>query len=160
LETRIFRLGGTCLKEICYWAFNKAPHLLTLPITKTISPSVFNLLQNPVSPGVTYNSVHHISYITRFLTWNIVIDIKGTNVPTVLSSCDFWVRLSEKNVLAGITARSWVLLEVPPVEQMRKNFLTFYGTRKFSTALTRAFHLSPSWARPILFTPLQAISPS
>jgi hypothetical protein len=41
------------------------------------------------------------------------------------------------------------LLQKPPIMQPLKNFPTFYGTRKFITVLTRAFHWSLSWARSI-----------
>jgi hypothetical protein len=33
--------------------------------------------------------------------------------------------------------------------QLLKNFLAFYGTRKFITVFTRALHWSLSWARSI-----------
>jgi hypothetical protein len=40
-------------------------------------------------------------------------------------------------------------IEKPPVVQPLKNFLPFYGTRRFITVFTRALHWSLSWARPI-----------
>jgi hypothetical protein len=43
-----------------------------------------------------------------------------------------------------ITSWNSVLLEKPPVAQLLKNFLPFYGTRRFITVLTRALHWSPS----------------
>jgi hypothetical protein len=40
---------------------------------------------------------------------------------------------------------SWAPLEKLPIVQLLKNFPTFYGTRRFITALTRALHWSLSW---------------
>jgi hypothetical protein len=37
-------------------------------------------------------------------------------------------------------------LEKLPVAQLPKSFVTYYGTRKFITVFTRAFHWSLSWA--------------
>jgi hypothetical protein len=36
--------------------------------------------------------------------------------------------------------RSWALLEKPQIVQPLKNFPAFYGTRRFITVFTRAFH--------------------
>jgi hypothetical protein len=41
-----------------------------------------------------------------------------------------------------LTPCSKALLEKPPVAQLLKNFLIFYGTRTFITVFTRAFHWS------------------
>jgi hypothetical protein len=41
------------------------------------------------------------------------------------------------------------LLEKPPVAQLLKDFSKFYGTRRFITLFTIAFHWSISWARSI-----------
>jgi hypothetical protein len=59
-----------------------------------------------------------------------------------------------------MAAWSWALLERPLVVQLLKNFLAFYGTRRFITAFTIALHLYLSWARPIQSTLLHPISPS
>ena len=48
-----------------------------------------------------------------------------------------------------LTPRSRVLLEKLASLQLVKKFPAFYGTRRFLTALTRARHLSLSWASPI-----------
>jgi len=53
-----------------------------------------------------------------------------------------------------ITPRSGVLLQKLTVSQLVKKFPTFYGTRRFITALTRDRHLSLSWARSIQSMPL------
>ena len=45
-----------------------------------------------------------------------------------------------------------VLLEKLTGLQLVKKFPTFYGTRRFITALTSVHHLSLSWASPIQFT--------
>jgi hypothetical protein len=42
--------------------------------------------------------------------------------------------------------------------QLLKNFPSFYGTRRFITAFTRALHWSLSWARSIKSTPSHPIS--
>jgi hypothetical protein len=44
---------------------------------------------------------------------------------------------------------SWDLLEKPLAAQPLKNFLAFYGTRRFITVFTRALHRSLSWSRSI-----------
>jgi hypothetical protein len=49
------------------------------------------------------------------------------------------------------------LLEKPPIVQLLKNFLAFYGTRRFFTVLTRALHWSLSWARSIRSIPSHPI---
>jgi hypothetical protein len=43
-------------------------------------------------------------------------------------------------------SRSWALLEKSPIVQPLKNFLAFYGTRRFNTVFTRALHWSLSSA--------------
>jgi hypothetical protein len=48
-----------------------------------------------------------------------------------------------------ITIRSTGLPEKLTGSHLLKKFPAFYGTQKFITALTRARHLSPSWARSI-----------
>jgi hypothetical protein len=48
---------------------------------------------------------------------------------------------------------SWALLQKSPIVQLLKNFPAFYGTRRFITVFTRAFHWSLSWARSIQFIP-------
>ena len=48
---------------------------------------------------------------------------------------------------------SIVLLEKLRGSQLLKKFPTFYGTRRFITAVTSAFHMSMSWARSIQSTP-------
>jgi hypothetical protein len=47
-----------------------------------------------------------------------------------------------------LTLWNWALVERPPVVYPFDSFPAFYGTRRFITALTRALHLSLSWARP------------
>jgi hypothetical protein len=47
----------------------------------------------------------------------------------------------------------WALLERPPAVQSLGSFREFYGTWRIITAFTRALHIYPSWARPILSTP-------
>jgi hypothetical protein len=57
---------------------------------------------------------------------------------------------------------AWVLYKKPPVAQLLKNFLTFYGIRNFITVFTRVFHWSLPWARwiqSILFLHLNIILP-
>jgi len=54
-----------------------------------------------------------------------------------------------------LTPWSRVLLETFSGSQLVKKFPTFYGTRRFITAFTRACQLSLSWARSI-----QSMSPS
>jgi hypothetical protein len=49
--------------------------------------------------------------------------------------------------------RSWALLQKLPIVQPLKNFPTFYGTRRFITVSTRAFHWWLSWARSIQSIP-------
>jgi hypothetical protein len=49
-------------------------------------------------------------------------------------------------------------MEKPPVVQLLKNFPTFYGTRRFITAFTRALHWSLPWARSIWSIPSYPIS--
>jgi hypothetical protein len=51
-----------------------------------------------------------------------------------------------------------VTLDRPQVVQPFGSFLTFYGTRRFITEFTRAFHLCLSWTRPIQSTTLNPIS--
>jgi hypothetical protein len=53
---------------------------------------------------------------------------------------------------------SWALLEKPPIVQLLKNFLAFYGTRRFIAVLTRALHWSLSWVRSIQYTLFHRIS--
>jgi hypothetical protein len=53
---------------------------------------------------------------------------------------------------------SWSLLEKQPIVQLLKNFLAFYGTRKFITVFTRALHWSISWARSFQSIPSYLIS--
>jgi hypothetical protein len=48
------------------------------------------------------------------------------------------------NTVRAITAWSFVLLEMPPVAQLRKNFPKFCGTRRIITVFTRALHRSLS----------------
>jgi hypothetical protein len=43
----------------------------------------------------------------------------------------------------------WALLEKLPIVQLLKNFRAFYGTRRFITVFTRAFHWSLFWATSI-----------
>jgi len=57
-----------------------------------------------------------------------------------------------------LTPRSTVLLEKLTGLQLIKKSPTFYGTRRFITTVTRAHHLSLSWARWIQFMPLHPIS--
>jgi hypothetical protein len=55
--------------------------------------------------------------------------------------------------------RSWALFQKLPVVQPLKNFLAFYGTRRFITVLTRALHWSLPLARSIQSIPsLQILS--
>jgi hypothetical protein len=51
-----------------------------------------------------------------------------------------------------LTLCSWALLERLQVVQPFKNFLAFYGTRRFISRFTRSFYLSLSWDRPIQST--------
>ena len=51
-----------------------------------------------------------------------------------------------------LTPWSRVLLEKLTGLQLVKKFPSFYGTRRFVTALTSVRHLSLSWASPIQFT--------
>jgi hypothetical protein len=53
---------------------------------------------------------------------------------------------------------SWALLEKPPVVQLLKNLPAFYGTRRFMTVFTTAFHWSLHWARSIQSIPSHPIS--
>jgi hypothetical protein len=46
-----------------------------------------------------------------------------------------------------LTIWSWALPDNPPVGQILKNFLTFYGTRRFIIVFTGALHWSLSWVR-------------
>jgi hypothetical protein len=50
-------------------------------------------------------------------------------------------------------SRTWALLEEPPIVQPLKDFVAFYGTRRFNTVFTRALHWSLSWVISIQFTP-------
>jgi hypothetical protein len=54
---------------------------------------------------------------------------------------------------------SWssALLEKLPIVQPLENFPAFYGTRRFTTAFTRALHWSLSWARSIQSPPSHPI---
>jgi hypothetical protein len=52
-----------------------------------------------------------------------------------------------------LTPCNRVLLEKLTLSKLVKKFPTFYGTRMFITALTRAQHLSLSWARSIQSKP-------
>jgi hypothetical protein len=54
-----------------------------------------------------------------------------------------------------IITHSWscALLEKVPIVQPFKKFPAFYGTRRFITVFTRAFHWSLSWARSIQSIP-------
>jgi hypothetical protein len=53
---------------------------------------------------------------------------------------------------------SWALLQKPPIAHLFKNFLKFYGTRRFITVFTTALHWSLSWARWIQSIPPYTIS--
>jgi hypothetical protein len=55
-------------------------------------------------------------------------------------------------------SQSRALLEEPPIMQPLKNFPSFYGTRRFNTVFTRAFHWSLTWAISIESTPSHPIS--
>jgi hypothetical protein len=57
--------------------------------------------------------------------------------------------------LIPLTPWSLVLLEKPTVAQLLKNFLTFYGTRRFITVFTRARQRVPilSQMNPVHTTP-------
>jgi hypothetical protein len=54
--------------------------------------------------------------------------------------------------------QSWALLEKLPIVLPLKNFTAFYGTRRFITVFTRAFHWSLSWGSSIQSTPHHPIS--
>jgi hypothetical protein len=58
-----------------------------------------------------------------------------------------------------LTSWSWAPLERPPVVRPLDSIPAFYGTRRFNTEFTRAFHLSLSWARPIQPTSPHPTSP-
>ena len=76
--------------------------------------------------------------------WQI---LRGDRFPTgvvVLISHRWWNYL--------LTPWCRVLLEKLTGLQLVKKFPTFYGTRKFITALTSVRHLSLSWASPIQST--------
>ena len=53
-----------------------------------------------------------------------------------------------------LTPWSRILPEKLTVSQLVKKFIVFYGTRRFTTAFTRARHLSLSWASLIQFMQL------
>jgi hypothetical protein len=55
---------------------------------------------------------------------------------------------------AWLTPWSWVLLERPSFVRAFISIPAIWGTRRFITVFTSAFHLSLSWARPIQITPL------
>jgi hypothetical protein len=75
--------------------------------------------------------------------WN-----KRTRIFTVVSST------SKAYYLLGINDPwSSVLLEKLTVFQVVKKFPAFYGTRRFITAFTSAYHLSLSWVRSSPFPP-------
>jgi hypothetical protein len=57
-----------------------------------------------------------------------------------------------------IYLQSWALLEKVSIMQPLENFPAFYGTRRFITVFTRAFHWSLSWARSIQSIPSHPIS--
>jgi hypothetical protein len=52
---------------------------------------------------------------------------------------------------------SWASLKRPQVVQPLVTFPASYGTRRFITSFTRAFHLYLSWARSIQSTPPKTI---
>jgi hypothetical protein len=53
---------------------------------------------------------------------------------------------------------SWTIPKKRPIVQLLKNFPSFYGTRRFITALTRALHWCLSWARSIQPMPSHSVS--
>jgi hypothetical protein len=68
----------------------------------------------------------------------------------------FW-KLSVKLALSHTHSWSRALLEKPPTVQLLKNFLGFYGTRRFITVFTRVLHWSLSsarWIQSIQFHPI------
>jgi hypothetical protein len=67
-------------------------------------------------------------------------------------------QISTSQIRAFIHSWSQALLEKPPVVQLLKNFLAFYGTQRFITLFTRALHRSLSWARSIQSIPSHPIS--
>jgi hypothetical protein len=56
-------------------------------------------------------------------------------------------------ILNKLTPWNSVLLELPSVAQLLKNFPNFFGTRKFITLFTRALHWSLFWSRLIQSIP-------
>jgi hypothetical protein len=62
--------------------------------------------------------------------------------------------------LVFLTLWNWALLKSPSVVRPIDNFPAFYGTWRFNTKFTRAFHLFLSWARPIQITYMHPSSPA
>jgi hypothetical protein len=61
-----------------------------------------------------------------------------------LSLCDLACRNALFNLTNWQMPRSLALLEKPPVMQLLKNFLTFYGIRRFGTKFTKSSRLLPT----------------
>jgi hypothetical protein len=80
------------------------------------------------------------------------------SVPYNLLSSDLLLPPVLLRNFIALTPWSRVLLQKPPVAQLLKNFLTFYGTRRFITVFTRLRHWSLSWARWIQSIPHHPIS--
>jgi hypothetical protein len=79
----------------------------------------------------------------------------------VLSSASNYIKTFWHCLLVHViisTAFIGVLLEKSTVAQLRKNFTTFYGTRRFITVFTRARQWPLSWARQFQSIPPHPIS--
>lgn len=72
-----------------------------------------------------------------------------------------WLSVPYHNVSISChlrTARSEVFVEMMDIPHLVKKFPALYETKSFTTMVTKAHHLLPSWARLIQFTPSHPIS--
>ena len=130
--------------------------------------SVSGLLDDSMETGVFVSSVtHSANGAIRFYQLVVTFDFIAVTFLSLFfdivsvwilhSVLEFVMRRSLKllKVILTYLLTSWsrVLLLKLTGTQLVKKFPEFYGTRRFTTAFTSAFHLSLSWARSIYSMP-------
>jgi hypothetical protein len=94
--------------------------------------------------------------MTRFYQYNKISPVQRTwNLKSLSSTVlahHSWIDESTYLVLMILTQWNSALLERSLIFRTLDSFPAFYGTCRFNAELTRALHLSLSWARPIQST--------
>ena len=102
------------------------------------------LLTHWINHSLTYSLTHSFTYLLTHWLIHLLND-------SVTYSVTY--SLTDSLIHYLLTSRSTVLLEKLTVPQLVKKFPTFYGTRRFITAVKSARHLSLSSARLIQSIP-------